>query len=151
MLYLSLYFKTHRDEYYDLLQNVRKNGDWESWLKFFLTGVLETSQQAVTAAQQILGLFDTDRRRIAILGQQARSVLLVFDAFMARPVASSNIIHQILKTKGTILSEPTVYSAIKHLEKLGIVHEATGKARYRLYVYDAYMAILDEGTRPIEP
>jgi len=151
MLYLSLYFKTHRDEYYEQLQNVRKNGDWEGWLKFFFTGVLETSQQAVTAAQQILGLFDVDRRRIAALGQQARSVLLVYDVFTARPVASSPIIHQTLNIKGIRLSEPTVYSAIKHLEKLGIVREATGKARYRVYLYDEYIGILDDGTKPIEP
>jgi Fic family protein len=150
MLYLSLFFKIHRDEYYAKLQNVRKNGDWESWLRFFLTGVLETSQQAVSAAQQILRLFDQDRRRINSLGQQSHSVLRVHDVLTERPVILISSVSRFLRAKGTQLSEPTVYAAIKHLQKLGIVREVTGKKRFRVYVYDEYMKILDEGTKPLE-
>lgn len=150
MLYLSLYFKSHREEYYAQLQNVRQNGDWESWLKFFLTGVLETSQQAVSAAQQILGLFDKDRRRIATLGQQSHSVLRLHDVLTQRPVASINTMRTLLEAKEMPLSEPTVYTAIKCLEQLGIVREVTGKERYRIYIYSEYLDILDEGTKPLE-
>jgi Fic family protein len=149
MLYLSLYFKTNRDEYYARLQRVREAGDWEGWLRFFLIGVSETAQQAVTAARSILRLFDADKRRIASLGQQAHSTLRVHDILQSKPIASAGMIRKILDTRSMGLSEPTVYSAIKHLVKLGIIREATGKERNRLYVYDAYMGILDEGTKPI--
>lgn len=149
MLYLSLYFKFHRDEYYAQLQNVRESGDWEGWLKFFLTGVLETSQQAVLAAQQILGLFDKNRRLIAAVGQQSHSALRLHDVLTIRPVASINTMRALLEAKEMPLSEPTVYTAIKCLEQLGIVREITGKERYRIYVYQEYLDILDEGTTPL--
>ena len=150
MLYLSLYFKTHRDEYYARLQSVREDGDWEGWLHFFLTGVLETAQQAVTAARSILRLFDIDKRRIASLGQQANSVLRVYDILQNRPIISAGIARKMLETRALGLSEPTIYTAISHLERLGIVREVTGRERNRLYVYNAYMSILDEGTKPIQ-
>ncbi len=149
MLYLSLYFKANRDEYYARLQSVREQGDWEGWLRFFLTGVLVTAQQAVTAAQAILHLFDADKQRIASLGQLANSVLRVHDVLQSRPIISATSARKSLDVKGMPLSEPTVYSAIKQLEKLGIVREVTGKDRNRLYVYNEYMNILDEGTKPI--
>lgn len=150
MLYLSLYFKTYRDEYYTNLQRVREDGDWEGWLRFFLQGVLETSQSAYEAALAILRLFDTDKRRIGTLGQRARSVLLVYEILQGRPILSAPIARRMLASKGLPISEPTVYAAIKNLEKLGIVREVTRKSRNRLYVYDEYMAILDAGTKPIE-
>ena len=144
MLYLSLYFKTHRREYYEMLQAVREEGDWEGWLRFFLTGVLETAQQAVTAAQAILRLFDNDRRRIASLGRPANSALRVHEILQRRPILSATTAAKML-----LLAEPTVRAAMKHLDKLQIVHEVTGKDRNRLYVYSDYMSILDEGTKPI--
>lgn len=145
MLYLSLYFKTHRKEYYDRLQRVREEGDWEGWLRFFLIGVLETAQQAVEAAQAIIHLFDTDRRRIASLGRQANSALRVHEILQRRPIISASTAAKML-----LLSETTVRASLKQLEKLEIVREATGKDRNRLYIYDVYMSILDEGTKPIE-
>jgi Fic family protein len=144
MLYLSLYFKSHREEYYERLQNVREKGDWEGWLYFFLTGVLETADQAVHAAQSILRLFDEDRRRIESLGRSAGSALRVHDILRSKPIISVSSIAKQLN-----LSDPTIYQSIKHLEKTGIVHEVTGKERNRLFVYSRYMRILDEGTKPI--
>jgi Fic family protein len=145
LLYLSLYFKTHRKEYYDRLQNVRERGAWEDWLRFFLTGVLETAQQAVQAAQAILTLFDTDRKRIASLGRPANSALRVHEILQRKPILAASE-----AAKTLLLSETTVRASLKQLEKLRIVREATGKDRNRLYVYDVYMGILDEGTKPIE-
>ncbi|MDQ3803980.1 MAG: Fic family protein [Acidobacteriota bacterium] len=145
MLYLSLYFKTHRQEYYERLQRVREDGDWEGWLRFFLTGVLETAQQAVEAAQAILRLFDTDRKRIASLGRPANSALRVHEILQRRPIISVSRAAKLL-----LLSETTVRASLRQLEKLEIVREATGKDRNRLYIYDVYMSILDEGTKPIE-
>ena len=76
-LYLSLYFKTHRATYYELLQRVRDNGDWEAWLEFFLTGITETSNQAVETAKLMLALFERDRQKIESLGRPAASALRV--------------------------------------------------------------------------
>jgi Fic family protein len=124
---------------------VREDGDWEGWLRFFLTGVLETAQQAVEAAQSILKLFDVDRKRIASLGRPANSALRVHEILQRRPIISVTN-----AAKTLLLSEPTVRTSVKQLEKLGIVREVTGKDRNRLYVYSAYMSILDEGTKAIE-
>lgn len=146
MLYLSLYFKTNRDEYYSRLQSVREDGDWEGWLRFFLKGVLETSQLAYEAALSILALFDKDKRRIATLGQRSHSVLIVYETLQGRPIISAPRARKFLRAKSVSISEPTVYTSFKRLEELGIVSEVTRKSRNRLYVYNDYMSILEEGT-----
>ena len=144
LLYLSLYFKTHRDAYYELLQRVRTHGAWEAWLEFFLQAVIDTTERATDAAQQILNLFSTDRARIEKLG---------------RPAASMQRVHQLLQEgaitsiKGAAtklgLTTPTIIAALKHLEQLGVVRERTGRRRNRLFVYDQYLKILAEGTEPL--
>jgi Fic family protein len=145
ILYLSLYFKTHRQTYYDLLQRVRTEGAWEDWLRFFLRGVQETSNQAVEAARSILELFQEDRQTIdERLGRSAGSALRVHELLQRRPVLNTNIAIDQLS-----LSRPTILTALANLEELGIVRELTGKQRYRLYVYDRYFNILDEGTVPL--
>ncbi|MCA9515310.1 MAG: Fic family protein, partial [Myxococcales bacterium] len=86
-LYLSVYFKRHRAEYYERLQRVRTAGEWEAWLRFFATGVLETSREAVSTARALLALFDGDRARIqAATGRRAGSALRVHEAFKAHPI-----------------------------------------------------------------
>jgi Fic family protein len=145
MLYLSLYFKVHRDEYYSRLQNVRRTGDWEGWLEYFLKGVLDTAHQAVSAAESMLKLFSEDRHRIDSLGRTASSILRVHEVLQSKPLISVSGIVELVG-----LSQPTVNAAIKQLEKMGIVREITGRARYRLYIYDKYLEILDEGTKPSE-
>src|SRR5690606_11317585 len=87
-LYLSLYFKRHRADYYDQLNGVRVRGDWEGWLGFFLDGVAETAQQAVDTAQRLLALLASDHARIAALGKRAGNIGLVFDQFARRVVLS---------------------------------------------------------------
>lgn len=144
MLYLSLYFKTHRDEYYERLQSVRKNGDWEGWVRFFLQGILETSQQSVDAAHEILGLFEIDRKRIASLKQQANAPLRVHEVLQKKPIVSIATV-----VKELSMSFPTVMNGMQRLEKMGIVREITGGARNRLYIYQTYVDILNEGTNPI--
>lgn len=144
MLYLSLYFKSHRDQYYDLLQRVRTKGAWEDWLDFFLIGVIDTANQAVHTAQRIVELFRNDRGRIEKLGRPAASALKLHHAFEERALLS---IPGAAKRVG--LSQPTITSALAHLAKLGIVREITGRKRRKLYVYDAYLKILGEGAEPI--
>ena len=141
ILYLSLFFKTNRQAYYELLDRVRVSGDWEAWLDFFLTGVRTTADQAVNAARRIIALLDEDRRRIESLGRPAASVLRVFQHAQTSPILSIGG-----TAEKTGASFPTVANAVEHMERLGILREITGKQRKRLFVYDRYLAILNEGT-----
>ena len=143
-LYLSLYFKTHRQRYYDLLQGIREQGGWHNWLEFFLTGVKETSDQAAGTARQILTLFDTDRKHIEQLGRPAASALRVYQYLQGRPILSVPI-----AVKALQLTAPTVRKSIGHLLDLNIVSETTGRRRGRLFVYNAYLDILNQGTEPL--
>lgn len=144
MLYLSLYFKTNRHDYYGLLQQVRLEGDWESWLSFFVTGVRETADSAVKTANALVKMFETDRQRIGAMGRIAGSALRVHHALQERPVTSLNSIAQ-----ATGLSIPTVTATLNAMVKLGIVSELTGQRRYRLYGYKEYINTLNEGTEPL--
>jgi Fic family protein len=145
ILYLSLYFKTHRQQYYELLQQVRDDGAWNEWLRFFFRGVRETSNQAVEAARSILELFDEDRRTIRDnLGRAAGSALRVHEHLQENPVVTTRRAAEEMS-----LSRPTITSALDNLQDLGIVREMTGKERYRVYAYDDYLDILDEGTEPL--
>lgn len=144
LLYLSLFFKEHRDTYYDLLQRVRVDGDWEAWVTFFLEGVIETAEQAVRTAQRITNLFTDDRSRIEKMGQSAGNVSRVHSYLQEKPVLEIPRASQEIE-----ISQPTVTSALKKLEEIGVVREITGKARDRIYVYKEYLDILGEGTQPL--
>ena len=144
LLYLSLFLKVRRQDYYDLLQRVRERGDWESWLEFFLTGVKETSEQAAATAKRILALFEQDRRRIEALGRAASSALRLHQLLQTKPLITVNL------AAGTLgLSTPTVAKAIENLQDLGIARETTGRRRGRVFVYNKYLEILNEGTEPL--
>ena len=144
ILYLSLYFKTHRGAYYELLDRVRAKGDWEAWLDFFLTGVKETADQAASAARRILMLFEENQRQIESLGRPAASVLRVFQHMQRNPIVSIPATAQKIG-----ISAPTVAKSLEHMRRLGILREITGRERHRLFVYEPYLAILNEGTEPI--
>jgi Fic family protein len=144
LLYLSLYFKQHREQYYDLLQSVRLTGDWEAWLRFFLTGVEETAGQAAQTAKALMSLAAADEKRIQAIGKPAGSALRVHRLLQGQPIVSIAAAGKKLQ-----LTAPTVTAALGHLEKLGIVREATGRKYARLYTYDNYLKILNEGTEPL--
>ena len=144
ILYLSLYFKTHRRYYYDLLQRVREDGDWEAWIEFFLDGITETSLQAADAARQILSLFEEDRAKIESLGRPAASALRVHQLLQQKPIIA---IPDAARETG--MSAPTVAKSIQHLRDLGLLREITGKQRGRMFVYSDYLSILSQGTEPI--
>jgi len=144
LLYLSLYFKQNRQQYYDLLQNVRLTGDWEAWLRFFFTGVKETADEAARTGHALLELFEDDRKRIQALGRPANSALRVHGFLERNPMASIARI-----SKDTGLTHPTVTSAVRHMERLGIVRPATDAKYGRLYAYHRYLKILSEGTEPL--
>ncbi|WP_173427205.1 Fic family protein [Pseudoxanthomonas suwonensis] len=143
-LYLSLYFKRRRADYYDRLNAVRVNGDWEGWLGFFLDGVAETAQQAVDTAQRLLALLASDRARIAALGKRAGNVGLVFEQFARRVVLT---VPQVAPQLA--LSAPTIRAAVRALEELEIVNELTGQQRHRVFAYQKYLDILSEGAQPL--
>ena len=143
ILYLSLYFKTHRSYYYELLQRVRTHGDWETWLEFFLDGVIDTSEHAIKTAQKILELFEMDHEKIKQSGKLAASSLRIHRVLQERPVLSASY-----AVKNAGISLPTVYSAVKHLESIGIVKEVTGKKKNRIFAYDEYFRILSETSDP---
>ena len=144
LLYLSLFFKQNRQTYYDHLQAVREHGAWEDWVAFFLRGVSETARQGIQTAQSLLRLFTNDRARIEQLG---------------RPAATALRLHQLLQRRGltTIpdasrrlgLSQPTVTSAVAHLQAMSIARETTGRQRGKVYVYGTFLDLLSEGTDPL--
>ena len=144
ILYLSLYFKSHRSRYYELLQGVRERGDWEAWLEFFLDGITETSLQAADAAREILNLFETDRIHIERLGRPAASALRVHQLLQQKPIIN---IPDAAKKLG--ISVPTITKSVQHLEDLRIVREITGKQRGRAFAYSGYLEILSRGTEPL--
>lgn len=144
LLYLSLYLKTHRAEYYRLLQDVRERGNWEAWLDFFLAGVAETANQAFDAATRIVTLFKDDRERLTALSDRPGSALRIHDCFQRSPFLTAN---QLVAETG--LTAPTVNAALVDLQRLQVVEEVTGRKRGRVFGYRQYLAILGEGTDPV--
>jgi Fic family protein len=144
LLYLSLYLKQHRDEYYRLLDLVRSDGDWEAWVRFFLEGVRQTADGAVATARRLVALFGEDRGRIQAQGRPAGSALRVHGALQTRPVTT---LSEIRARAG--LSFPAAAAGMGVLAGLGIARELTGRKRDRVFAYDRYLAILQEGTEPL--
>jgi Fic family protein len=144
ILYLSLYFKKNRQEYYDLLQDVRINGDWERWIAFFLTGIQHTAHEAASTARRLMVLAADDEQKIQTLGRGAGSALRVHGLFKRQPLTSIAGASKILN-----LSFPAVTTALSNLQKLGVVDEITGKQRSRLFAYREYLKILSEDTEPL--
>ena len=144
MLYLSLFLKQHRARYYELLDLVRRDGDWERWVVFFSQGVASASDSAVTTARRLLELAEKDRDRLARLGRRAGSAAAVQTALLQTPVST---IPRLAKRTGLTL--PTIAKALDVLGECKIVSETTGKKRNRVYRYDRYLGILNEGTEPL--
>lgn len=144
LLYLSLYFKTHRQQYYELLQAMRVDGDWEAWLEFFVRGVNETAEQAIQTARQLAAMRQKDREQLNSLGRATSSALKVHQALEQRPILS---IARLVEMTG--LSVPAVTHTLGHLNRLGIVQEITGRQRHRMFGYTEYLSILGPNTEPI--
>ncbi len=145
LLYLSLYFKTNRQAYYDHLQLVRETGDWEEWLMFFLKGIIEVANQATDTAQKILKRFQEDQEKIESTGASAASILMVFNYLKRHPMTNTNNAVKTCK-----LSLPTVLRSLEKLEALNIIKEITGKERHRVYAYQKYLDLLSEGAEPLK-
>jgi len=144
MLYLSLFFKQNRLEYYDRLQRVRTHGDWEGWMLFFFEGVRDIAQSAVQTAEQVLALFQRDRETLQAIGRGAGSAIRVHQMLQEQPLIGIPAAAQRLS-----MSYPAVRAALKVMAQHGMVREITGRQRDRIYAYEPYLAILAEGTEPL--
>ena len=140
LLYLSLYFKARRAEYYEALQRVRLSGDWEGWLAFYLDGIAEVAGQASDTATKLIGMFQEHAAAIEGLGRSKGTALKAHDLFKKRCVLS---IPAVSKELG--VSFPTANKTLGKLRQLGFVKELTGKRRHRVFSYEPYLKILQEG------
>ncbi len=141
LLYLSLYFKRHRDEYYRLLGNVRVEGDWESWVRFFLKGVAEISSDAVELAKHLSLIIAEDREKVLASHSATIFTIRLFELLSTHPVITMAKAVKLLDT-----SKPTALKAIATLESLGILAETTGRKRDRYFEYKCYLGKLKFGT-----
>jgi Fic family protein len=144
ILYLSLYFKTHRNLYYELLQRVRTEGAWEDWLGFFLEGIETTAEEVSKAVTRSISLFARDRKKIQALGRASSSALRVHEYLQKRPIANIGAL-----SKSLSLSVPTVTAALQNLSRLGVTKEMTGHLRNRVFSYPKYLQIVAAGTEPL--
>lgn len=141
LVYPSLHFKVHRQTYYELINTVRLNGDWELWLEFFADAMVASATQAAESAKRLLELAQTDRRRIEGLGRAAASALAIHQVLQRQPIATVASL-----VTATRISPATVNKSLAHLERLGIVAELTSRRRGRVFGYARYVDILTEGT-----
>ncbi len=141
LLYLSLYFKQRRTAYYDALMAVRTGGKWEEWLAFYLAGVEEVASEANEVSQQLVRLFERDRRKAAALGKAAPSALKLHGLMEKRCLASLAFAQKELG-----LSLPAVSQAMARLRALGIVKETSGRRRRQVFAYQAYWELVSRGT-----
>ncbi len=142
LLYLSMYFKKHREEYYQHLMNVRMNGVWEDWLEFFFLAVSETAKEAFQTVTNINRLLDDDRSRLGNLGRQSASAIRALEGFSKRPVAS---VAEIAKLAG--VSIVTAAKCIGEMMKIGLLEEITGRDRDRLFCYRGFIDTLEGDMR----
>ena len=140
LLYLSVFFKKHRQTYYERLQQVRLTGDWEGWLLFFVDAITATATQAVATAQQLNQLLATDKTKLVQIGRLAGSANQILEALFNQPIASINLL-----VEKTGLTPATIGKALDAMQNtLGVVRELTGQKRNRVYAYSAYIDILNQ-------
>jgi len=140
LLYLSLYLKAHKAEYYRLLDRVRAEGDWEAWADFFLRGVAETAHSATLTARKLTDCYQEDLVKVQKLGHAGSKAVRALGGFRQRPMLD---IKRVAAALG--VSFPTAAKVVQLLVDQGILRETTGKARDRIFVYRRYLEILNEG------
>ena len=142
VLYLSYFFKKNRNRYYELLNNIRIRGEFEEWIKFFIGGICEISEDAITSIQKIVELKNTDMKKIRELsGGNISNLLLIYDYLLQHPFLEAEDIKNLVG-----VSKPTANKLLENLMTIEIVELVEDKKRYRQYVYKKYVDILSEGT-----
>jgi Fic family protein len=141
LLYLSLFFKRHRNEYYRRLNAVRNEGDWEGWTDFFLDGVATIADEAVVSARELFARVSADRAKVLMSGTTSVTAVRLFELLPRHPVVT---VASAMKLVGG--SKPTATRAIATLVEAGVLVETTGKKRDRFFAYEAYLDLLRTGT-----
>ena len=141
LLYLSLFLKRHRSDYYARLNAVRTEGDWEGWLIFFLEGVRSVADEGVMAARDLFALVERDRAHVLAGSGSSIMAARLFERLPHRPIITSPLVCELLET-----SKPTAGRAIEALVAAGVLEEITGRKRDRAWAYREYLARLGEGT-----
>jgi Fic family protein len=141
LLYLSLYFKRHRDVYYDRLQRIRTHGEWEAWLRFFLEGVTEVAQETTQTTHDVVRMVERDRRVVSGFGRAAGTASQLYELAVQRVVVTPK-----LARASTGLSSPAVQAGLRRLQEAGILREITGRQRGTVYAYNEYLMVLNAGT-----
>ena len=143
VLYLSHYFKQHRDEYYRRLQAVRDHGEWENWLKFFLTGINEVSQEATETARKIVAMREDHRKKIVdTFGRAAGNGLQILETLFERPIINVNEIAKQLN-----ITFAAANNLVQRFSDAGILFELTGQQRYRLFSYEPYISLFSSNDK----
>jgi len=142
LLYLSYFFKKYRVEYYDYLLKVRTEGEWENWIAFFLQAIIETSQNAIITARNIIDLQKSLINNLRINKVTSPLAVILIEKLFEHPILNLSHIQEILDT-----SRQTASDLINKFKKLGILTEITGKERYRIYQFSDYLKIIEEGTK----
>lgn len=141
LLYLSLHFKRHREEYYRRLMRVRTDGDWEGWIEFFLDGVATIAAEAVSSARDLFSLVGRDRARVLAARSGSLMAVRLFELLPSHPIVTIAKAMSLLAT-----TRPTASKAITALTNAGVLQETTGKKRDRTFAYSAYLDLLRVGT-----
>lgn len=141
LLYLSVAFKRHRQAYYDRLNGVRVDGDWEGWMRFFLDCVTEAADDAVASAQRLHAVTASDRTKVAAHAKTTVPAIRLFERLPSHPMVTLSLAIKLLG-----VSKPTGVKAIDALQAAGVLHEITGKRRDRVYAYQAYLKVLSPDT-----
>ncbi len=141
LLYLSVAFKRHREEYYQRLSTVRTGGDWEGWTRFFLGCVREAADDGVASAQRIFSQVSRDRTTLVNHPSVTVPAIRLFDLLGANPILTLPLAIKLLS-----VSKPTAIKAMDAMQKAGILRETTGRLRDRVYAYQAYLDVLKSDT-----
>ena len=144
LLYLSLFFKRHRAEYYDRLAAVRTSGDWEGWLSYFLEGITVISEESVGLIRSLFKIIEKDRTRYLDSGAATVPGARLFESLAKNPVVT---VKSAVRICGT--TRPTAAKAVESLCQAGILKESSGRSRDRVYIYHEYLDLLKEETEPI--
>ena len=141
LLYLSVAFKRHRQAYYDRLNGVRVDGDWEGWMRFFLDCVTEAADDAVASAQRLHVVTAADRTKVAAHAKTTVPAIRLFELLPSHPMVTLSLAIKLLG-----VSKPTAVKALDALQAAGVLREITGKRRDRVYAYHEYLRVLSPDT-----
>lgn len=136
LLYLSIFFKAHQDEYFARLQSIRDDGEWERWLRFFVDGISETASAATITVRSILDQRERDREVIASMGRRAGNAYRLHDHLFSSPAVNAKGVQDLLD-----VSQPTANRLLNELEEVGILMEWTGRERGQSWLYSDYFNI----------